>query len=174
MSTALPTQLHPNEQILMEGACTHLRTTPAGMGVNLVNGYAWLTSARLIMKPQIPMSAGPVTIRFGAVAYPLSRVVETAILPIKISFSKRNVLRLTFDNGGKEYFDFAGKPEGWEQAVLQARPSAPALAYETVPAVKAAVEDAGKKAWKFLAILIGGLIACGCIGSLVLAAIGGR
>ncbi len=158
----------------MEGACTHLRTTPSGMGFNLANGYAWLTSARLIMKPQIPMNAGPVTIRFGAVSYPLSRIVETTILPVKVGFSRRNVLRLAFDNGGKEYFDFAGAPEGWQAAILQAKPSAPTLAYETIPAVKAGVEGAGVRAWKFLALLVGGLIVCGCIGSLVLAAVAGK
>jgi hypothetical protein len=158
----------------MEGMCTHLRTTPTGMGFNLANGYAWLTSARLIMKPQIPMNAGPVKIRFSPVAYPLSHIVETAILPIKVGFSNRNVLRLTFDNGGKEYFDFAGKPEEWQVAVLRAQPGAPALPYETVPAVKAGVEGAGARAWKMLALLVGGLIACGCIGSLVLAALAGK
>ena len=172
MSVALPSPLNSGEQILREGSGTHLRTTPTGLGYNPVIGYCWLTNQRIIMKPQQAMRAGPVKFRFGPVSFPISRITNAEIIPMKVQWSNRSVLRLEFDNGGKEYFDFHDDASQWHQLLLQAKPSAPTQNYETVPAVKSGVEGAVGRSYKMLLMLIGGIAACGVLSCILAAAAG--
>jgi hypothetical protein len=124
------------------------------------------------MKPQQVMNAGPVKIRFGPVAYPIYRITNADVFPMKVQWSNRNVLRLYFDNGGKEYFDFHDDTNQWLQVLLQAKPNAPLLNYETVPAVKSGVEGAVGRSYKMLLMLIGGIAACGVLSCILAAAAG--
>lgn len=172
MAVALPYSLNSGEQILKESSGTHLRTTPTGLGYNLAVGYCWLTNQRIILRPQHAMNAGPVKIRFNPVAYPISRITNAEYIPMKVQWSNRNVLRLEFDNGGKEYFDIHADGNEWLQTLLQAKAVAPQLPYETVPAVKSGVEGAAGRSYKFLLMLIGGIMACGLLSCILAAAAG--
>jgi hypothetical protein len=177
MSIALPVSLYSGEQILKEGACTHLRSTPTNMGFNLAIGYAWLTNARLIMSPQQQLHAGPVRVTFGPVAYPIGHIVGVETTPVKVGFSKKPVLRLEFDNGGKEFFDFGREVEDWQQAVMQAQQTAPVVPYDSVPVLKSGVEGAAAGVRKMFLLIFGTIAACGtltCIVGLIVSALQGR
>lgn len=172
MSVALPYPLNAGEQILKECSGTHLRTTPTGLGYNLAIGHCWLTNQRIILRPQRGMKAGPVRIRFGPVAYPISRIINAEIIPMKVQWSKRNVIRLEFDNGGKEYFDIHADGNEWLETLNQAKAVAPELPYETPPAIKSGVEGAASRSYKFVLMLAAGLAACGLLSCIATAAAG--
>lgn len=160
------TPLMPNEHVIKEGRATHMRSTATNMGYNLAMGWGRVTNYRFLMDPQLDMNAGPVKISFGPVAYPLQHVTSASVAPLKVQWSTRNVMRLDFDNGGKEFFFFDDDPQSWLAPILQAKEMAPALPYNTVPSIKSGVENSNP--WRFFFTVLGSIMACGVVGCFVL------
>ncbi len=104
----LPFELLDGERVLLKSSARYLLTTPSGAGYNPINGDLFLTSQRLIFKPdrgvnptqRIVLSAAGA----GTVAFPIRRVVACSEQPMRVQWGNPNVLKLQFDNGGREYF----------------------------------------------------------------------
>jgi hypothetical protein len=75
-------------------------------------------------------------------------------------WGKRDVLCITFGNGGREYL-WVQPAQEWLAALLAARDAAADLPFSTLPAVKNGVEaSAAKSAGMVLLILFAVLAAC--------------
>jgi hypothetical protein len=169
---APPVALHPGERVLWHGSpIRHLRSTPARIGFTPVNGECWLTDQRLIFQP---WSTGHLGVPVP-VAYPLGRVAATAIVAVWVDLAHYQPVRLDFDDGGAEYFEVNSATmtrEEWRQAIEAARAVAPMLPYETPPTQRPSVEGAGRRVWRFVGLLVAGIIL-GCLAvCLVLALLG--
>lgn len=170
-----PVELHDDERTLREGRARHPRSTVARIGFNPVNGYLWLTNQRVIF--QMWRHANPRITRVGpnVVVYPLGRVIDTSVVTVRVDIAGYTLVRLDFDDGGREYFEFTDDPAAplaWQRAIDLARAGAPALAYETAPAQHASIEGAGGRTWRFLGLLVLGIIGACLVTCLVLALIG--
>ncbi len=168
MAALIP--LAPGEQLLKEGYATHLRSTVTSMGYNLARGTARVTTHRFLMDPQLEMNAGPVKISFGPVAYPLSHITATGVAPMKVQWSTRDVLRLDFDNGGKEFLFFDDDPRAWEAAIVAAKATAPVLDYTVMPSLKSGVEK--PRPWTVVAAVVGGIFSCAMVACVVILVVG--
>ena len=160
----------PDEIVLKEGRATHLRSNATNMGYNLAMGWGRVTNYRFLMDPQLEMNAGPVKISFGPVAYPLHHITTASVAPRKVQWSSRDVLRLDFDNGGKEFFFFDDAAQPWSSLISEAKTTAPALPYSTTPSVKSGVENSNP--WRFFFTVLGIIMACGVVGCFVLYFVG--
>lgn len=165
---ALPVTSVSDEQSLLHSHSRYLLTTPNGLGYNPLNGELILTDQRLVFKPdpavtqvqRIALSAA------GAsdVWFPIRRVVACSEQPMKVQWGKPNVLKLEFDNGGREYFVIHASdkmPAGtWAGALTNARAAAPELPYDREPALKSGFEQpAGRGAQRLLLYWALGVVA---------------
>jgi hypothetical protein len=165
-----PFDLYPDEQVLRRHRAVHLRSTPARIGFNPLNGDFWLTDRRILFKPD---RDGGLT--GNPVAYPTGRVTATSIVAVRVDLASYRPVRLDFDDGGSEYFEFKGSPdapEEWRQAIDAARAGAPVVPYETATTQQASVEGAGGRTWRFVGLLVGGIILAVVVVCLLLALAG--
>ena len=165
-----PFDMYPDEQVLRRHRAVHLRSTPARIGFNPLNGDFWLTDRRILFVPD--RYAG---LTGNPVAYPIGRVTATSIVAVRVDIARYRPVRLDFDDGGIEYFEFKGSPdapEEWRQAIDAARAGAPLVSYETTTTQKASVEGAGGRTWRFLGLLVGGIILAVVVVCLLLALAG--
>jgi len=168
----LPVELYPDEQAVRFQRATHLRSTRARIGFNPVNGICWLTDRRLIFKGYYSdLLGGAETI----VDYPLSHLTAANVLTERVELLRYRLIRMDFDDGGREYFEFqgnkegTGSPEDWRKSIERARAVALALPYQTPPTQRASIEGAGWRVWRFLGLLIAGIIVACVVISLILA-----
>ena len=165
-----PFDLYPDEQVLRHHWARHLRSTPARIGFNPLNGDFWLTDQRILFQPDRSFS-----LTGNVVAYPLGHITATNIVGVRVDIARYTPVRLDFDDGGTEYFEFKGSkdaPQEWRQIIDAARASAPARPYETRTTQKASVEGAGGRTWRFLGLVVGGIIALMLVVCLLLALVG--
>jgi hypothetical protein len=180
----LPTPPLSGEQPLLHGPARYLLTTPSGVGYNPINGELTLTNQRLIFKPD--GADGMQRVVLGAagaatVAFPIRRVAACSEQPMQVQWGKPNVLKLQFDNGGREYFVVHPGPErpagAWVAALTQAQPTAPDLACERVPALNPGFEQpAGRGARRLLlywAIAVLAMCSLCAVAALVVNSLGG-
>jgi hypothetical protein len=100
----LPFALYPDERALRQTRAVHLRSTPARIGFNPLNGDLWLTTQRILFQPDQGAS-----ITGNAVAYPLGHITATSVVAVRVDIARYTPLRLDFDDGGQEYFEFKGR-----------------------------------------------------------------
>src|SRR6185503_2665362 len=109
------------------------------------------------------------------VAYPIGRVTATSVVAVRVDIARYTPVRLDFDDRGTEYFEFKGSanaPQEWQGFIDAARAGAPALPYETQTTQKASVEGAGGRTWRFLGLIVGGIIVAVIAICLLLALVG--
>ena len=174
---ALPMPLLDGEQVHMQSRGRYLLTTPAGWGYNPINGNLWQTNQRLVFKPDraITPMQGVILGAAGAslVSFPIRRVTECSEQPMKVQWGKPNVLKLQFDNGGREYFELVGSKTtligAWAETIMKAKAEAADLPYDAVPALKSGFElPAGSGARRMMLYWVLGCVAL-CIVCSVLA-----
>ena len=103
-----PISLLEGEQLLLSSPTRYLLTTPMGWGYNPINGTLMLTNQRIVFKPDGGMTPMQ-RVALGAAGavvtwFPIKRITECSEQPMKVQWGKPNVLKLNFDNGGREYF----------------------------------------------------------------------
>lgn len=105
---ALPTTALDGEQVLLQSRCRYMRTTPSNWGYNSITGDLTLTNQRLVFKPNVGVHGrqqGQLGVAGAPVVwFPIRRVIECSEQPMKMQSGRPNVLKLQFDNGGREYF----------------------------------------------------------------------
>ncbi len=151
----LPRPANPGEQILQGGeSARYLRTNLSGWGYNPYDGYLWITSQRLIFAGRFMRSR-------LAVAFPLRRISAASILRMRVQFAQADVLKIEFENGGKEYFvpQVAAVSE-WLATLDSARVGAPDLPYEVEPVLRSGVEGSIGRSWLILGAVVVGLCLC--------------
>lgn len=166
----LPVTALDGEQLLLQSPTRYLLTTPSGWGYNPINGELTLTSHRLIVKPDVAVTRTQRIVLGAAGAsvvwFPLRRVVACSEQPMKVQWGRPNVLKVEFDNGGREYFVVhAGKtmpPGTWAAALMKAQADAPDLAYDRLPATKPGFEQSASFGARRMMIywLIGIVVLC--------------
>ena len=160
-----PVPLHDGERMLLRSPARYLLTTPNGAGYNPVNGDLFLSSQRLIFKPDAGVTPTQRIVLAAAGAalidFPIRRVVACGEQPMRVQWGNPNVLKLQFDNGGREYFVVHARkdaPNGaWAAAIDAAKPDAPEHAYSVLPAMNPGFEKPSNKGPNRL--LLFGLIA---------------
>ncbi len=173
-----PFSLSDGENVLAQSPARHLRSTPTGWGYNPINGTLFLTSRRLVFVPDAPLSSTQRVVLAASGGanttwFPLGRVTEAIERPMKVQWGKPNVLKLVFDNGGREYFAvISGMPGALSAALLQAKASAPVLNFAEMPSLKPGFEQpASRGAQKTLLIWVLGMLAvcvvCSVVGVLM-------
>jgi hypothetical protein len=157
-----PSPLNPDETVLRgEENARHVKNNL--IGYNVVYGTLWLTNQRIVFQ-SFPFAT--------ITAYPLSHVAAAEALDVSIhqrtgrysSHTFNSALRISFDNGGKEYFIPANIPD-WAAAILDARISAPTLAYIQTPPATSAVEQGSRGCWMMAGIFAGIVLLFICISS---------
>lgn len=175
----LPLTALDGEQALLQARSRYLLTTPTGWGYNPINGDLFLSEQRLVFKPD-PAVTSVQRIALGAagaapVWFPLRRIVACSEQPMKVQWGKPNVLKLEFDNGGREYFVIhptKTMPFGtWAAALLNAKAHAPELPYDRVPALKSGFEQPANSGAKRLMMYWGFAVVALCMVCSVLALI---
>ena len=144
----LPIPLLDGERILLKSPARYLLTTPSGAGYNPINGDLFLTDQRLIFKPDAGATATQRIVLSAAgastVVFPIRHIAACSEQPMRVQWGNPNVLKLQFDNGGREYFVVHAQksaPNGtWSVAINAAKPDAHALAYTAVPALSPGFE----------------------------------
>lgn len=173
-----PFSLSDGESVLAQSPARHLRSTPTGWGYNPINGTLFLTSQRLAFVPDVPITPTQhVVLKASGGAdiawFPLSRVTVAVEQPMKVQWGKPNVLKLVFDNTGREYFAvFPGTPGALTDQLLRAKATAPVLDFVEVPSLKPGFEQpASRGAQKMLLIWVLGMLAacvvCSAVGVLM-------
>ena len=164
------TTLFEGERVLLSAPTRYLLTTPTGWGYNPISGTLTLTSQRIVFKPDRGVT-GMQRVALGAAGavliwFPIKRVIACSEQPMKVQWGKPNVLKLSFDNDGREYFVIHGqdkRPVGtWMTALTNAKNTAPDLAYTAIPALKPGFELPANSGAKRMLIywLIGLAAAC--------------
>ena len=153
--TDLPIPAKPGEEILQGGEMArYLRTNVTGWGYNPYDGSLWITSQRLVF-------AGRFMRNQLVTTFPLRRITAASILQMRVQFTQAEVLKIEFENGGKEYFvPEARAASEWLATLDTAMVRAPDLPYEVTPAVKSGVEGSIGRTWLMLGGLIVGLCLC--------------
>lgn len=136
---------HPplDEAVQKVGQGWYFRSTPTNLGFNPLQATVTITSRHLLIEPDrhggtlLKNTLGSMGMLEPA-AFPLRRISAVSIYRRKV-WGKRDVLRLEFDNGGREYLWLQPAPE-WQAAILRAQPAAPGLPYATQPSVVNGVE----------------------------------
>jgi hypothetical protein len=163
-----PLPLRDDERVLLKSPARYLLTTPNGAGYNPINGDLLLTSQRLIFKPDAGATATQQVMLSAAgartVEFPLRRVTACGEQPMRVQWGNPNVLKLQFDNDGREYFVVHAQktaPSGtWAAAINAAKPNAPELAYTSAPALSPGFEKpAGRGAQRMLVLWLAGIVA---------------
>ena len=165
-----PLPLFNGERALLKSPARYLLTTPNGAGYNPINGDLFLTNQRLIFKPDAGATATQRIVLSAAgartVEFPIRRVVTCGEQPMRVQWGNPNVLKLQFDNGGREYFVVHARkdaPKGtWADAIGAAKPGAPELVYSAIPAVNPGFEKPSKSGTNRLLLfgLIGLVALC--------------
>lgn len=167
-----PFPLNPDEQIIRQGATIYLRSTFTGIGYNPMHGMGWITNQRLMWQTTAYSHRRQLGMNYNPVAFPIKRITAIDVMPMKVQWTNETVVRLIFDNGGKEYFVFKEGADAWADALTQAKAIAPDVPYQTMPTTRPGVEGARQRAWLYLAGLVVGIpLVCGAICA-VLAVIG--
>jgi hypothetical protein len=157
----VPFQLGRDEQMITSGPTRYLRSTPTNLGYNPVDGTLWITSQRIVFVPAPNYGMRRTYRMVGAMnpaQFPLKRVVNYETLEKRIQWQNKQVLKLIFDNGGREYFTLED-PSGWGMTVLSNREKAPEMAYTDVPHVTSGVEANQSKTF---VIVLGGAVRQRC------------
>lgn len=121
----------------------YFRSTRSGLGFNPIHVRLTLATSHLRLEPtrQFSFAQRGVAIAGGGLApveFPLSRLQRVEIHEKRV-WGKDTVLRLEFDNGGREYVMVEPAWE-WQAAILAARLAAPGRPYSTLPALVNGVE----------------------------------
>lgn len=159
---------HTNQPPLDEtaqkvGQGWYLRSTPTAMGFNPIQATVTITSRHLLIEPD---RHGGTLLKntlssmgmLEPVAFPLRRISAVSIYQRKV-WGKRDVLRLEFDNGGREYVWLQPAIE-WRTALLRAHTTAPDLPFSTQPAVVHGVEaSSARSVARVLLVVAGALVA---------------
>ncbi len=164
----LPMPALDGEKIVLQGFSRYLLTTPSGAGYNPINGTLTLTSQRLIFEPDGAVTSTQRVVQKAAgarlVSFPVRRITECNEQPMRVQWGNPNVLKLQFDNGGREYFVIharKGEPSGtWAAALANARANSAELAYDVLPTLKPGFEQpAGRASQRMLLYWVLGVIA---------------
>jgi hypothetical protein len=141
----------------------YLRSTATNMGFNPVATTITLTDQRLVIAPE-RQRASPVGFTFAAmgvlkpVAFPLCHIRNVEVYP-KTVWGKRDVLRIEFDNDGREYL-WVQPAQEWQAALMAARATAADMPFSTLPAIKNGVEASSmKSAGKLILVTFGVVMA---------------
>lgn len=145
----------------------YLRSTRGGLGFNPIHVRLTLTRSHLLLEPTWQFSSAQrgVAIAGGglaAVEFPLSRLQRVEVHEKRV-WGKDTVLRLEFDNGGREYV-WVEPTREWQAAILAARLAAPQVPYSTLPALVNGVEASSVRSLgRILLIAFGAVAALGCL-----------
>jgi hypothetical protein len=140
----LPFAMVPGEEFVDKVRTIQLRSAADDTAYDHIDGTLYVTNARLWFEPdQIAgdalRSALEIKGALKSKSIPLRYVVKATVRKVK----KKPVLRLQFDNGGREYFRIA-KPLKWRDAILAAAPNAPDdLPFSYEPSYRHGVEYKG-------------------------------
>jgi hypothetical protein len=159
----VPFQLHEGEQVITSGNSTYLRSNPTNLGYNPVDGTLWITTSRIYFKAGENYAMRKNLAMVGAMnpaQFPIKRVVNYEAIEKRVAWANKLVLKLIFDNGGREYFAL-DDPPGWGMSILSHRDKAADIAYTDVPHVTSGVEaNQSKTVLIVLGALFGSVALC--------------
>jgi hypothetical protein len=141
---SLPFAMVPGEAFVEKARAIQLRSAADDTAYDHIDGTLYLTNARLWFEPdQVAGDALRSALeKKGALkskSIPIRYVVKAHVRKVK----KKPVLRLQFDNGGREFFRVS-KPLKWRDAILAAAPNAPDdLPFSYEPSYRHGVEYKG-------------------------------
>jgi hypothetical protein len=150
--------LLPGEEVRREGPARWLVSNVTAMGYNPINGTLWTTSQRVIFRGYQPRSRYIAGGSYVA-EYPISHVTNAEMVRMRVQWSDSSVLKLTFDNTGREYFA-VNDSAAWNMDILNARQAASALPYSTIPPTKSGVEATGGQRTRMMLYIFGGILGC--------------
>lgn len=145
----------------------YFRSTRSGLGFNPIHVRLTLTTSHLRLEPTRQFSSAQrgVAIAGGGlvtVEFPLSRLQRVEIYEKRV-WGKDTVLRLEYDNGGREYV-WVEPTREWQAAILAARLAAPEVPYSTPPALVNGVEASPVRSLgRILLISLGAVAALTCL-----------
>jgi hypothetical protein len=129
----LPFLMITGELLQRQSPAVQLRSTADGKGYDRIAGTLYLTNARLWFEPaQITGDAMRQALEqkgaLKATSIPLLFVVKATLRNVK----RKPVLRLEYDNSGREYFAVPDVTI-WRDGILAAAPNAPDLPFNREP-----------------------------------------
>jgi hypothetical protein len=152
-----------DEPVQKVGQGWYFRSTPTNMGFNPIQATVTITGRHLLIEPDrhggtlLKNTLGSMGM-LEPVAFPLRRISAVSIYHRKV-WGKRDILRLEFDTGGREYVWLQPAPE-WQAAILRAQPAAPELPFSTQPSVVNGVEaSTAVSVAKVILVVAGVLVA---------------